>query len=415
MRRIPLVVVMVGILAIAGGVVVAAGLGGGVLYSAGDDVEVGPVGPPDFDSAERLLLPPANLTVGDGEVSVDPGHATSNSFARMQTAYDLATLRGELEEADDPDEAMELVRADVDEYETMVDDAIATEREAYERYARGEISSAAFVAELGALYDRAAVLEEQADMYVDIVRGLPTPSDQQQVTLLRGDLSQLKHEVTGLRGPVKADIAADLAGESSRSSHVFLQASEDGYSVSTTGDGVFTRQVYVAHNRDRDGGSGFTNIETARERTAALYPWTFEQSIGTDSVLRGGIYWNRIDHPHGTTTTYVDSGTERPFREIQETNLAAVPTVEAAAEVDDGLAVTIDRTYAGGPAQVHVADTDTEEPVAGATILVDDRPVATTDQTGSAWFVTPGDRFVVTVEDGETAISSRIWIPTASR
>lgn len=416
MRRIPLVLVLVGILVIAlGSLVVAAGIGGGVLYSTHDGTDVGPVGPPDFDSAERLLLPPGNLTVGNGGVSVDPGHATSNSFARMQTTYEISTLRGELEAVDDPDDALELVRADVDEYEAMVDDAIVTEQAAYEQYARGDSSSAAFLAELGALYDRSAVLEEQADLYVDIVRGLPTPTDQQQVTLLRGDLSQLKHEVSGLRGPVKADLAADLAGESVSSSHVYLQASADGYTVSTTDGGVFTRQVYVAENRDRDGGSGFTDIEAAREATAALYPWTFEHSIGTDSVLRGGIYWVRIDHPHGTTTTYVDSGTERPFREIQETNLASVPTVEVATTVESDIAVTVDRTYAGGPAQVHVMDADVDEPIPDASVDVDDRPVTSTDETGAAWFVTPGDRFVVTVEHGGIETSLRIWIPTASR
>jgi len=85
-----------------------------------------------------------------------------------------------------------------------------------------------------------------------------------------------------------------------------------------------------------------------------------------------------------------------------------VPT-QRTTKVQDGLEVTVDRSYVGGPLRVTVINADTGESV-DATVRIgqngqESQSVGTTDGPGSVWTLTPDGEFTITVisEDNSAA------------
>ncbi|ELZ94515.1 DUF7094 domain-containing protein, partial [Haloferax sulfurifontis] len=111
----------------------------------------------------------------------------------------------------------------------------------------------------------------------------------------------------------------------------------------------------------------------------------------------------------GQLTAYVDSGTGRVFKESQTRPLESITTRDTASGVRDGLALTVDRTYPGGPLRIQLNESETGDPVdANVTIGLEASQESTllghTGSDGTIWTVSPSASYTVTVIRGNSAV-----------
>lgn len=405
-----IIVVMAGILGILFATTGAAGFGVTIAETDAGNQTV-PHSPPDFDSTERLVVPSPSVEADDGSPAADPGRSTSMSFNQLRASYDAGVFEGEVDATSSSDTQLTIVQDELALVEAELDDTMAEEAATFDAFHQGDISTAELFSEMGVLNERSQTLQFRLDHISQTVQGITSPLTQDQVRIVRGEVSQLNMEAQTLEGPVRADSAAIVRGTATTDSPFHVHASRDGYVLSTIDSGLYTREITIVPNRDRDGGSGYTNDDTARDRAATLYPWTYQEAIATESTLRGGIYWTSLDHPHGSTTMFLDGGTELPFREIHELDLITVPTVTEIESGDAEIDLDVARTYSGGPALVTVTEPDSDEPVSDVSVSVDNRSVSTTNADGEAWFISPPSTFELTIETDDWETTYEMTFP----
>ncbi|ESS09141.1 MAG: hypothetical protein A07HN63_01354 [uncultured archaeon A07HN63] len=246
------------------------------------------------------------------------------------------------------------------------------------------------------LRDRASLLQQRTD-------ALDTDST------LSNRLSTLSYELRMLDGPVRAHAAAVFSAERP-AGQIFVQASEENIVLSAKTEDAYLREVYRPDNRG-DGETGIS-AEEASGIAADLYPkfWT-QRGGGTWSVAGPGplsvVSIQGIDL--GQLEVFIDGTTEQPFVEHKRLSLEQFVATQRTTKVQDGLRVTVDRSYVGGPLRVTVINADTGEPV-DATVRIgqngqESQPVGTTDDPGSVWTLTPNGAFTLTVisEDNSAA------------
>lgn len=389
---------------------VAGVLGAGAVSTGGALAanETSPYTLGDLPGSERLLLPGENLTTGSAAPGVDPGRSTSLAFAGLAAEYEANLLDAELDAATTSEADAALLRAEFEAVEATLTAIEREEREAYEAFEAGTIDATAMLVRLAIVHERAAIAEDRLDRQTAALRGITAPDD--NVSVLRGEIAQLRQRTSTLQGPVRSRVTAALTGDRALDRRIHVQTSRDGYVLATIDGGIFLREAFLAPNQDRETGHSFPNREAGRERAAALYPWTFNESVGIQDLLRGPTYRASLDHPQGTTTVYLDGTTQLAFREVHELDLLAVPVVQAAVHAEAGVEVTVDRTYAGGPARVTVTDAD-DQPIADAEVLVDGRPVGTTDRDGVLWFVAPTETLELTVRPDAAELTLTVQMP----
>ena len=405
------VVLIAGVLGVAFATGGAAGAGVTIAETEAGNQTV-PHAPPDFDSTERLILPSPSVKTADGSPAADPGRASSMSFTHLQASYDAGLLEADVDATSSSDTQISIVQEELETVEDDLVDIMDDEAATFAAFNRGEIGSAELFAEMGVLTERSQALQFRLDHISRTVQGITSPLTQDQVRIIRGEVSQLNMEAQTLEGPVRADSAAIVRGSTTADAPFHVHSSRDGYVLSSIDGGLYTREITVVPNRDRDGGSGYTNDDTARDRAATLYPWTYEESIATQSTLRGGIYWTSLDHPHGTTTMFLDGGTELSFREIHELDLITVPTVTELETGNEDVQITVDRTYSGGPVLITATDPDTENPVEDVAIQVDNQTISHTGANGEAWVTSPPTAFDLTLEAGNWSATYELTFPT---
>lgn len=361
----------------------------------GDSTE--PVDPPDFASTERMVLSPSEQNAsGEAAAMLEPTMATSISFAKMEAQYDTYALQEEMAATNDPDTEIELIEQELTRIEADIGDRLDAEEETYEDYVAGHEDSQEAIHRLALLHLEAEITQERLDGLAEALRDT-SPLTQSEAQGLRGQVSQAHLEARTIQGPVSEQVAMVMIAEESSMQPVRIDATDGGYVLTAVDNGVFLRESLIADNRERGSGAGFTDIDAARELTADLYPWTVAESLESEDVPRGEIYASNTDHPHGTTSIYIDSATELPFRDAHQLDLFSMPTVEAINQTTDDVHIVVERTYAGGPTQVAVMDAESGEPLEDAQLLIEDQQVADTEYDGAWWFVAPDRTFDLTV------------------
>lgn len=367
-----------------------------------------PVAPADFDSTERLALSDPSPTPATGQVTMDPKVATSVSFSQLEGEYREITLRADMRQADTSQAEVAVVRAELQRIEAQLAQDISREQELYRALHAGEISGDEFYRELSMLHLRAELAESELDALSNALRGVIAPVTRDDAQRLRGEVSQAQLEAQTLQGPLTEQGAAVLLTQEQSMPPVEIRASDGGYVIASVHDGVYFRESLVSENRQRGAGGGFSDIETARSLTAELYPWTVSEAFESEDIPRGDIYSSTIDHPHGTTGIFIDGSTELAFRDTHELDLFSMPTVGALAVDDEGYSVIVERTYPGGPTNVLVLDEESNEPVSGATVVVNERAVGQTGSSGDLWFIAPAHQFELTVQTEDANVTHSI-------
>ncbi len=367
-----------------------------------------PHAPPDFGSTERLILPDDDQRTAEATLSVDPGLTTSNEFQHLAYAWQSERFQSELAAEGTSEGKVAILEETVDDLQQKIIAMNEAEKAAYRSFARGDISAAELLARLAMIEQQGALLDERLQGVRAASRGITSPVVADNVTSLQANVGWLQLEAETFSGPIRNDAWAVVTGNERDPAPVSVTASPNGYILATTDGVMYTREIYHAGNHDRAGG-GFLSTEAGGERVVELYPWTAEEAFEQDPRVRGDIFREVLTHPHGTTTTIFSGATELPYREIHEIDLAAVPTVTAVTEEGDGIVVTLERTYAGGPAQVLVTTAD-GDPIPEATVVVDGQRERVTDGDGSVWFTTSGTELsvVVTTDNGEVTVDASL-------
>ncbi|WP_137682965.1 DUF7094 domain-containing protein [Haloarcula mannanilytica] len=208
------------------------------------------------------------------------------------------------------------------------------------------------------------------------------------------------------RGPISQRVSAEIAGATEPNA-VYLEASSEGYMLSTVADNQYTRETYLGTERDRDATDQFAqtddSLNAVNTRAGELYPWLYsEQYPAVQTYGRSAIYEIQANHPNGQLTAYLDGGTTNVFFETQHLELTTISRSEVVTNVNQSARIRIQRSFESGPLLVTVTDNSTDS-TANATVRINGKRIGTTGPDGALWTVEPRGEYTVTAttQDGE--------------
>lgn len=372
-----------------------------------------PTGPgaatPDLHEVAVLTLN-GSPNAGFATASVDVSTAMAVQRAAADSRLDRYALAERLESSASAEaEAARLSRATTEaegRITTLRDDA----RSLRSAYAEGTIDAETYLRRLARLNARAAELRTTLDR-------LQAHADELPGFSLNGRAQLLESKLIGYGGPVR-ERALGAATGAAPPTRVSVIGSSNGVALAMLDGNRYVREAYRVDQRTPDSVSSFDLAEAA-SRAFELYPVAYNQSqqpgFGTniDGSVGGNLYRVRLTIPTGSIEAYLDDGTRNVFFEVQQRRvdlLEARPSVTAAA---NGSRLTVNRAYAGGPLEVSVVDEASGEPLE-ATVVVAGHAVET-GPDGTAWTLTPANRFEVTAvgPGGNVTVTVRPLVPTS--
>lgn len=369
-------------------------------------------------------LDPANgknatrvLGIDDADVDrseVRRGHADVGpavGFGANSTAAELRTeaIERRIESAESDDERQRRILSELSEIEQQEVTLNQHERTAIEAYTAGEIGPRELTIRLARVSMQSQLLRERLQIVRDEAEETPEFS-------VGSRANNLDFQLRTYDGPVRNHVKSVLEGEQPPV-RVFVEAGGGAVVLTTLYDDTYVREASIPDRRDRST-TGSIGLEEAENVTFANYPEIAANRGGADSLGSDGLFIVRVPHTGGELTTYVDGGSERVFQEHQRISVGNVTGHEPVGDVQEGLNVTIDRSYPGGPARVTVVESDTDEPIVGATVTVGDADrsevVGTTDADGQHWVISPREPYLLTVLGEGTTVARLEIEPTAT-
>lgn len=243
-------------------------------------------------------------------------------------------------------------------------------------------------------------------------------------TVSTARVADLRADLIGLQGPVRDQIARAEAGTAERT-RVYIETDGQGVTLATVvtddSERQFLRSAHVPGARNATLADQFANgsesrLDAAESRARELYPWAFQNRIGSSvGLLAGGppltfagVYPVTVNHPQGTVRqddliVYLDGGTTDAFREIQYLSVPAMPTTTMGRASAGDLNLTVNETYRGGPMTVRVTNA-TGAPVE-ATILLNGDRIGSTGFDGRRTVIAPGGQVNVTAVRGDDHVT----------
>jgi hypothetical protein len=367
-------------------------------------------------------------TSGFETVTLDAGGAVAAQGSRTHSKFASTRLQNEFRAAgDNRTRRREIVRRAADRIDERIAALKSRSERAHDRYNADRISARTYLREL-------AVIDRSAEELRDAVDLLSTYSSAVGEPVSPDRIPGQKARLLPLEGPVRSRALAAMTGESPPT-RVYVATSEEGVVLATIEREAFVqryiREAYVPGARQPGGidrfAQGFSQSEAparAQDRAAELYPWTFENKLGSSRTYIGspylpevGVYPVIVEHPQapnldGDLRIFLDGTTRDVFREIQYKDLSRVPTRFASGNTSDGIRLRVNRTRSGGPMLVSVTDASTGDPLS-ATVRVDGEPVGSTDTDGERWVVAPRTSAEVTVTRGDTNVSTFLFTENA--
>ena len=345
------------------------------------------------NTTARLTLSEVSAE-GRDSVIADVGANVEFETDRLDEYHRQRTFEQRLARTEDADERTDVIADELNRIDERIVELTRDEQSAYLAYERGEISERELLRTLTHVHVEARQLTQT----IDFVNRHTQDSR----------VSEYQVEITKFDSPVRERVADAFSGTGDPID-VHVQSSPEGVVLATIDDGTFYREVYRADQRDRDAAQGQSlDQEAAMER---YYPWAWGATGATSADGRenyAGLWRMSVSHPHGNLMVFLDTGTERPFRETQALQISQLPTEEVVNETTADTQLRVERTYPAGPTFVTVSDNDGPPP-AGTTILVNGEPVVATDADGDAWFIAPErSTYEISMTVGGTEIVTQV-------
>ncbi|ELZ87429.1 hypothetical protein C453_03724 [Haloferax elongans ATCC BAA-1513] len=399
MKALPLVLALV---LVASPVIGAAGPGTGDLADTSNGTTQ--VQTSSNGTVRVLDIPDSSVvrsTVDAQHVDLGP----SIDFAGLRAGSQIQTLSSleRIESASDEGVRQQLILGEINQIEQRAIALQSAQQNAIEAYNSEDIAARELLVELARIDAEARELNERR---VELREAAAQTPD---FSVDPGRLAALERELDTFTGPVRKHAAAVLTGNEP-SMRFFVRTSADGLVLSVISDNTYIREAYRSDLRDRDQ-SGVTPTQ-ALDKVAENYPLVWNSRAtqnGADVVGAGNSYLVRVNHGRGQLFAYVDSGSAEVFKEAQIRPLDTVSNGTVATEVKDGLRLSANRTYPGGPLRIQLNETETGDSVdANVTLGLEASRESTllgrTGSDGAIWTVSPASRFTITVIRGNAAV-----------
>lgn len=344
------------------------------------------------DRRYRVLAAPDGV---GGQFGIDRhgtniGPAAGLEIGDTTAAMETEAVVDRIEAAETVDERQRRIVAAESDLRQAEVSLHSRQRSAISAHAAGRLTDQELLAELVSvartaerLDERRAALDELAD-------------DTEDFSLNTGDL-QVRLDV--YTGPVRSHAAETLRSDSAADRIAVETNGETVVLTAIIGD-QYVREVYRGDRWDR-GASSFEDPTDALEETVAAYPQAGETRLSDGTLGTGPAIRVTIPHEQGQLRTFVSSGDGGVFVEHQHRELETFDDADPISTTQDGLNLTVKRTYPGGPVKVSVTDADTGDPARGLTVTIGDdaTEVGTTDANGVLWTLSPNEPYQVTVID----------------
>lgn len=331
------------------------------------------------------------------EPALNLSAALSVSWDKGRARIEEGALEQRWQSASEPEERQALLSSALDRVTDRLDGLLQSEQAARQAYLDNEISAEAYLNRLGSLQARA---ESVATLVSTIDRLVSTdPIDDRQAITRR--VLRAESRLAVLTGPLREELAATVRGIRT-SSWVYVGASEAGVTLSAIRDGELVHEAARLDNFADEPSGESTGAEEALARWAEIYPSVWDPGV-VDFTGLNGAYRASLPYDGGRLESYLDANRLEVYREIQFKDLPGVPTVHAGTERLNGLQLTVNRTYAGGPLKVSFGEID-GTPLDGIVRLNGIR-VGTTGADGTSWVIAPDGQFTVTVDYGDRQLT----------
>lgn len=298
-----------------------------------------------------------------------------------------------------PDDEDEQSRRIIEAFSTVEQEVITLrgrQQTAIEAFNRGELTPREFVIELATIAARAQALEDRVAMLVD------RAEDIEGFSLSRAD--PIKYELRAFGGPVR-ERAVDAIRGTEPATRFFVTTGPEGYELTTIDDGVYVREAFRGAVRS---GDATATMETSQaiNITNRRYPH-ITNDVDASVTASGTTNVVTVPGTNGSLTAFIDSGNERVFKEYQQIPIATFQSDPSATNVLNGLRITVNRTYPGGPIRIHVAEAESGDPV-DLTVTLSQGPaegveIGRTGDDGTLWTLSPRGTYTVTAVGEETA------------
>jgi hypothetical protein len=319
---------------------------------------------------------------------VDLGPALG--FETASASAELGTLRAveRVDAAEDESATARRLRAALTAIENRADGLGRAQRDAFDAYLSNETTSRALLVRLAHVDRAARSLADRRDRLVTLAetRGIALDDDR---------LAALGRELGVYTGPVRARAAAVLGG-SAAPGRFYVGVTDRAVVLATLTDEAYLREGYRGDLRQT--GRPKLSEGAAYNAVARAYPNVWAERRETSFAAAGGVAVVRVGYDRGTLVASIAADNGRVFADVHRQPLDEATTAATVSNARDGLRLTINRSYAGGPLRARVVDESgtpvdadvTVGPAGGRSVTV-----GRTGSDGSLYALTPGDRFTV--------------------
>lgn len=323
---------------------------------------------------------------------VDLGPAADFETAALAERLATETIERDLGSLDSAADREARIEAEYAAIEANITTLERRELTAIREFSDGEVAPRELLIELATIHQTAAALRERKAM-------LEQEADEIDSEVVSTDRqTDIEYDLRMLQGPIRAH-AIDILRGDRPANRISIETGENSVALTAIDGDQYLREVQRTGLRGE--GDGEITPEVAEEITQKQYPILWDQSTSWSSGGPGSVMMTLVQFDGGELRTFIDGASEETFIEHQRLPLSMVMPADQTTKVQDGLSVTVDRTYIGGPLQVTVIDADTGEPV-DATVTIgqngqESQIVGETTAEGSLWTLTPRDQFTITV------------------
>ncbi|XVH30317.1 DUF7096 domain-containing protein [Haloferacaceae archaeon DSL9] len=398
MKSLPIILAGLLVLSSVGVGAFAEGVGAPEVAVEGDRHQIAVAETPD---TERNILAVRNVTrSAQSRHHADLGSGVGIDVDATTASVSTAGIERRIAGAESESDRQIAILSELNVIEQRTVSLRQRQRSAIDGYGSGSISEQALVAELARitleareLRARLALLEQAAE-------------ETEDYSIDNNRRDTLEHELRIFEGPVRDHATAIIQGVAD-ANRIYIETGERSVTLATVIDDTYVRETYRGDRRDR--GASSIDPDAAQNITAEQYPTIWEHRRSTSAFGPESVVTVRVSHGGGELETFVDGGTNLVFKEHQTLDLQTITVGETTTKTQDGLDVTVNQTYPGGPIQIAVFDAEEGEPV-DATIRIgqdgeESETVGETDDAGSLWTLTPSGSFTITVVGADTSIA----------
>ena len=349
-----------------------------------------------------LAIPPGEATRSSLQLeSVELGSGLAFASTTAELRVSTGAVIERIQSAETDERRQQLLLQEVSAIEQRMISLRASQRQTIDAYARGDRTPRQLLYELAAIDAEARELEDRRERIQSLTESTPGFS------ISSSRFGNIELELNTLTGPVRGHAAAVLGGEAD-SARFFVQTGPDSVALGVIRDGTYVREVY--REPLRTGEDGEFTLADAVNATEQAYPTIAAQRLRDDTLGNPGSDSARvtIEHQRGRLVAFVDSGSQRVFKEFQYRPIDQVTPESSVSATRDGLELTAHRTYPGGPVRLQLNSTTDAEPV-DAQLTVGppngrSSVVGQTGDDGSLWTLAPAGTYQVTAIDGSSVV-----------